>query len=148
MYGSIFNLPPHALERKIHLNSFSLCQRRESNPGCLCSKQVRYPLLHCFLASECLVPLQDRIYRYHVGRGGSLRLYKQKVKWLLAQNQTQKSWQMELKFRKLLRESINNGSTVHIFFKELGYVKYSTDQLFGVVDLIGEPEPLDALTSG
>ena len=54
--GSIsFIIPPYT-ERKNHLNiAHCFCRQRESNPCCLRSKQVRYPLLHCLLASNVLV---------------------------------------------------------------------------------------------
>lgn len=88
------------------------------------------------------VSLQDRVYRYHKENGGSLHGYYERVRWLLARNETGKSHQMDRRFKKLLRESLDHGSLVHIYFKELGYVKYTTDELFGVVDLIGEPKYL------
>ena len=53
MSGSIVKLSPYA-ERKIQLNNFLLCHRWESNLGCLRSKWVCYPLLHCLSALDQL----------------------------------------------------------------------------------------------
>ena len=45
------NLPPCTEREKNLLNiEHCFCRQQESNPGCLCSKQVRYPLLHCISA--------------------------------------------------------------------------------------------------
>jgi hypothetical protein len=35
-------------------------------------------------------------------------------------------------------DATENGSVIHFHFKELGIVKYSRDQLFGVMDIIGK----------
>ena len=50
---------------------------------------------------------------------------------------TTKAKKME-KLQKLYDNIIDSSSVVHIYFKELGIVKYSKDQLYGALDVIGE----------
>ena len=42
------------------------------------------------------------------------------------------------KLEKLHKNIVDTSSIVHIYFKELGIVKYSKDQLYGALDVIGE----------
>ena len=42
------------------------------------------------------------------------------------------------KLQKLFDNIIDTSSIVHIYFKELGVVKYSKDQLYGALDVIGK----------
>ena len=44
------------------------------------------------------------------------------------------------KLQKLFDNIIDTSSIVHIYFKELGVVKYSKDQLYGALDVIGKIE--------
>ena len=54
-----FNLPPNTEREKNHLNvARCLCRQLESNPGCLHSKPVRYPLLHCLLFGSTLPSIE------------------------------------------------------------------------------------------
>ena len=39
--------------------------------------------------------------------------------------------------RSLLREIKTSSSLVHIYFKELGIIKYSRNELYGIMDVIG-----------
>ena len=45
------------------------------------------------------------------------------------------------KLQKLYDNIITSSSLVHIYFKELGVVKYSKDQLYGALDVIGKCVP-------
>ena len=48
-----FYLPPYTeREKPSEYCTYCFCRRRESNPGRLRSKRVRYPLLHCLSASH------------------------------------------------------------------------------------------------
>ena len=40
-------------------------------------------------------------------------------------------------YEKDIAELQMNSSLVHIYFKELGVVKYSRDELFGLIDVVG-----------
>ena len=42
-----------------------------------------------------------------------------------------------INYREQIDELHYNASVVHIYFKELGVVKYSRDELFGLIDVIG-----------
>ena len=42
------------------------------------------------------------------------------------------------KLENLHMNIISTSSIVHIYFKEMGIVKYSKDQLYGALDVIGE----------
>ena len=54
-------------------------------------------------------------------------------------NQTKKNQEKKKeKLKKLYSNIVNSSSIVHIYFKELGIVKYSKDQLYGALDVIGE----------
>ena len=53
-------------------------------------------------------------------------------------NQTKKQTKKKEKLQKLYMNIVNSSSVVHIYFKELGIVKYSKDQLYGALDVIGE----------
>ena len=39
---------------------------------------------------------------------------------------------------KYMEEVLNEGTLMHIYFKELGVVKYSRDELYGAMDVIGK----------
>ena len=43
-----------------------------------------------------------------------------------------------MNYREQIDEVHYNASVVHIYFKELGVVKYSRDELFGLIDVIGD----------
>ena len=43
-----------------------------------------------------------------------------------------------MKLQAYMEEVLNNGTLMHIYFKELGVVKYSRDELYGAMDVIGE----------
>ena len=43
-----------------------------------------------------------------------------------------------INYRERIDELHYNASVVHIYFKELGVVKYSRDELFGLIDVIGD----------
>ena len=47
-----------------------------------------------------------------------------------------------INYRERIDELHYNASVVHIYFKELGVVKYSRDELFGLIDVIGEEEDI------
>ena len=53
-------------------------------------------------------------------------------------NQTKKQTKKKEKLQKLYMNIVNSSSVVHIYFKELGIVKYSKDQLYGALDVIGK----------
>ena len=54
-----FYLPPYTKREKNHLNvARCLCRQLESNPGCLHSKPVRYPLLRCILFGSTLPSIE------------------------------------------------------------------------------------------
>ena len=42
------------------------------------------------------------------------------------------------KHDKLREEVLEKGTLMHIYFKELGVVKYQRDELYGAMDVIGE----------
>ena len=42
------------------------------------------------------------------------------------------------KWQKMYNDILNTSSLVHIYFKELGIVKYQKDQLYGPLDVIGK----------
>ena len=43
-----------------------------------------------------------------------------------------------IKYQDHIKEILNKGTLMHIYFKELGVVKYQRDELFGAMDVIGE----------
>ena len=47
-----------------------------------------------------------------------------------------------INYRERIDELHYNASVVHIYFKELGVVKYSRDELFGLIDVIGEEKEI------
>ena len=54
-------------------------------------------------------------------------------------NQTKKNQEKKKeKLQNLYTNIVNSSSIVHIYFKELGIVKYSKDQLYGALDVIGQ----------
>ena len=42
------------------------------------------------------------------------------------------------KHDKLREEVLEKGTLMHIYFKELGVVKYQRDELYGAMDVIGK----------
>ena len=42
------------------------------------------------------------------------------------------------KTEKWKEEVLNNGTLMHIYFKELGVVLYQRDELYGAMDVIGK----------
>ena len=53
-----------------------------------------------------------------------------------------------INYREQIDEVHYNATLIHIYFKELGVVKYSRDELFGIIDVIGDErrQILDRLT--
>ena len=49
-----------------------------------------------------------------------------------------------INYREQIDELHYNASVVHIYFKELGVVKYSRDELFGLIDVIGAYSSVEA----
>ena len=49
-----------------------------------------------------------------------------------------------INYREQIDELHYNASVVHIYFKELGVVKYSRDELFGLIDVIGACSGIEA----
>ena len=49
-----------------------------------------------------------------------------------------------INYREQIDELHYNASVVHIYFKELGVVKYSRDELFGLIDVIGAQSSVEA----
>ena len=37
-----------------------------------------------------------------------------------------------------MKEILSEGTLMHIYFKELGVVKYQRDELYGIMDVIGK----------
>ena len=84
--------------------------------------------------------IQNIEYKQIIEKGGFLAPYDEHIKWLEAQNGSdykKKARLMEKRLGALAREILDDGMTLHVYFKELGFVKYSTDQLFGTFDIIG-----------
>lgn len=75
------------------------------------------------------------MYKYLVSEGGFLYPLVQNRDQLTNQNETD---QMDLKIKVLFRKLLNDVIVVRVFFKELGIIKYSKDELYGVADAIGK----------
>lgn len=81
------------------------------------------------------------MYQNLIQKGGYLYPYTEKINQLLADG-SNVSISLAKKF-KLKRENLGvtilrRISMAHIYFKELGIEKYTTDEIYSIIDLIGK----------
>ena len=82
---------------------------------------------------------QNRLYKYLVNNGGYLYQVTEKIEELKRAGDNQSSQEaanIGREIQILARKILNDVIVVHVYFKELGIVKYSKDEFYGIADAI------------